>query len=160
MTEEAPGRWRRVVPSPLPKRIVQMEVIRLLVDAGVVTICVGGGGIPVVRDISGGIQGVEAVIDKDRAAGLLAADLAADAFLMLTDVDAVYLDWGTPHQRPVRAAQPAELAAFVFPPGSMGPKVEAACQFAGTPGRIAGIGRLEDARRILEGTAGTTVKLG
>lgn len=158
MTEEAPGRWRRVVPSPLPKRIVQMEVIRLLVDAGVVTICVGGGGIPSFGDISGGLQGVEAVIDKDRAAGLLAADLAADAFLMLTDVDAVYLDWGTPQQRPVRAAQPAELAAFAFPPGSMGPKVEAACQFAGTPGRIAGIGRLEDARAILEGKAGTIVK--
>jgi carbamate kinase len=160
MVEETSGRWRRVVPSPLPKRIVQIDVIRLLVDAGVVTICVGGGGIPVVRDASGGLQGVEAVIDKDRAAGLLAADLAADAFLMLTDVDAVYLDWGTPQQRPVRAAQPAELSAYPFSPGSMGPKVEAACQFSETPGRIAGIGRLEDARAILEGKAGTIVKSG
>jgi carbamate kinase len=160
MVEEAPGRWRRVVSSPLPKQIVQIEVIRMLVTAKVVTICAGGGGIPVVRDVSGVFHGVEAVIDKDRAAGLLAADLAADAFLMLTDVDAVYLDWGTPQQRPVRRARPDELSADQFPPGSMGQKVEAACQFAGTPGRIAGIGRLEDARRILEGTAGTTVKLG
>ncbi|MEQ1945309.1 carbamate kinase [Mesorhizobium sp. VNQ89] len=160
MVEEAPGRWRRVVSSPLPKRIVQIEVIRMLVTAKVVTICAGGGGIPVVRDASGDLHGVEAVIDKDRAAGLLAADLAADAFLMLTDVDAVYLDWGTPQQRPVRRARPDELSAHHFPPGSMGPKVEAACRFAETPGRIAGIGRLEDARKILEGNAGTTVKLG
>ncbi|CAD5291291.1 putative carbamate kinase [Bosea sp. 62] len=157
VAEEAPGRWRRVVSSPLPKRIVQIEVIRMLVTAKVVTICAGGGGIPVVRDAAGDLQGVEAVIDKDRAAGLLAADLAADAFLMLTDVDAVYLDWGTPQQRPVRRARPAEFAAHRFPPGSMGPKVEAACQFAATPGRIAGIGRLQDARAILEGNAGTTV---
>ncbi|HML41647.1 MAG TPA: carbamate kinase [Hyphomicrobium zavarzinii] len=160
MVEETPGRWRRVVPSPLPKRIVQIEVIRMLVTAKVVTICAGGGGIPVIRKPSGDLQGVEAVIDKDRAAGLLAADLAADAFLMLTDVDAVYLDWGTAQQRPVRRARPDELSAHQFPPGSMGPKVEAACQFAVTPGRIAGIGRLEDARKILEGKAGTTITLG
>lgn len=158
MVEEAPGRWRRVVASPLPRRIVQIEVIRMLVTAKVVTICAGGGGIPVVRDPSGTLRGVEAVIDKDRAAGLLAADLAADAFLMLTDVDAVYLDWGTPQQRPVRRAQPGELAVYQFPAGSMGPKVEAACQFAKTPGRAAGIGRLEDARAILEGNAGTLIK--
>ncbi|MCT4475500.1 amino acid kinase family protein, partial [Bosea spartocytisi] len=147
-----------VVASPLPRRIVQIEVIRMLVSAKVVTICAGGGGIPVVRDPSGTFQGVEAVIDKDRAAGLLAADLAADAFLMLTDVDAVYLEWGTPQQRPVRRTQPAELAAYQFPPGSMGPKVEAACQFANAPGRVAGIGRLDDARAILEGNAGTLIK--
>lgn len=160
MVEEAPGRWRRVVPSPLPRRIVQIEVIRMLVAARVVTICVGGGGIPVVRDATGGLQGVEAVIDKDRAAGLLAQELAADAFLMLTDVDAVYLGWGTPDRRPIRAATAAELSAHRFPPGSMGPKVEAACQFAGIAGRIAGIGRLEDARAILEGKAGTIVRPG
>lgn len=159
MVEEAPGRWRRVVPSPLPKHIVQIEVIRLLVGAGVVTICVGGGGIPVVRGADGGLLGVEAVIDKDRAAGLLAEDLAADAFLMLTDVDAVYLDWGKPEQRPIGKAAPAELSALGFPPGSMGPKVEAACIFASRPGRIAGIGRLEDARAILEGRAGTLVTI-
>ncbi len=159
MVEEAPGRWRRVVPSPLPKRIVQIEVIRMLVDAGVVTICVGGGGIPVVRIADGGLLGVEAVIDKDRAAGLLAEDLDAEAFLMLTDVDAVYLDWGTPEQRPIGKAAPAELSALGFPPGSMGPKVEAACIFASHPGRIAGIGRLEDARAILEGRAGTLVTI-
>lgn len=160
MVEEAPGRWRRVVPSPLPERIVQIEVIRVLVGAGVVTICVGGGGIPVVRGADGGLQGVEAVIDKDRAAGLLAEDIAADAFLMLTDIDAVYLGWGTAEQRPLRRTTPAELAAHRFPPGSMGPKVEAASQFAGAPGRVAGIGRLEDARAILLGTAGTIVTAG
>ena len=128
-------------------------------DAGVVTICVGGGGIPVVRDAADGLRGIEAVIDKDRAAGLLAEDLDADAFLMLTDVDAVYLDWGTPVQKPIRSAAPAELAAVSFPPGSMGPKVEAASVFASRQGRRAGIGRLEDARAVLEGKAGTTIKL-
>ena len=148
------------MPSPAPKRIVQIDVIRMLVAAEVVTICVGGGGIPVVRDATDGLQGVEAVIDKDRATGLLAEELAADAFLMLTDVDAVYLDWGTPLQRPIRAATPAQLSAHRFPPGSMGPKVEAASQFASTAGRSAGIGRLEDARAILEGKAGTIVKTG
>ncbi len=160
MVEEAPGRSRRVVPSPLPKRIVQIDVIRLLVDAGVVTICVGGGGIPVVRDVGKALQGVEAVIDKDRAAGLLAEELDADSFLMLTDVDAVYLNWGTPDQRPIGKATPAELAARRFPPGSMGPKVEAACIFASRQGRIAGIGRLEDARAILVGRAGTIITTG
>ncbi len=160
MTEEAPGHWRRVVPSPLPKRIVQIDVIRLLVDAGVVTICVGGGGIPVVRDVSGSLQGVEAVIDKDRATGLLAADLDADAFLMLTDVGAVYLDWGTRDQKPIRTTTPSELGTYRFPPGSMGPKVEAASIFASRQGRTAGIGRLEDARAILEGRAGTIITTG
>lgn len=143
---------------PLPQRIVQIGVIRMLVSVKVVAICAGGGGIPVVHDPSGDFQAVEAVVDKDSAAGLLAPDLAADAFLMLTDVDAVYLDWGTHQQCPVRRAQPVELAADQFPPGSMGPKVEAACQFAETPARTAGIGRLEDARAILEGNAGTLIK--
>jgi len=157
MVEESGGKWRRVVPSPLPKRITQIGTIRLLVDFGVTVICAGGGGIPVVRNDDGDLEGVEAVIDKDRAAGLLAEELAADAFLMLTDVDAVHEGWGTPGQRPIRKADPATLSAMSFAAGSMGPKVEAACAFASLEGRIAGIGRLEDARAILEGRAGTLV---
>lgn len=157
LVEETDGRWRRVVPSPLPKRITQIETIRLLVDLGVTVICAGGGGIPVIRDRAGDLVGVEAVIDKDRAAGLLAAQLGADAFLMLTDVDAVYEDWGTPGQRPIRHVRPDRIDAAAFPAGSMGPKVEAACLFAARPGRMAGIGRLEDAAAILEGRAGTLI---
>lgn len=157
MVEEAPGKWRRVVPSPLPQRFTQLGAIGTLVDDGVIVICAGGGGIPVVRDEAGVLVGVEAVIDKDRAAELLAVGLSADALLMLTDVDAVYLGWGTPNQQPVRTASPEELLAHRFRAGSMGPKVEAACRFAATAGRMAGIGRLEDARAILEGSAGTLV---
>src|SRR5690606_32681879 len=95
LIEESEGRWRRVVPSPLPRRIVQLETLRLLVESGVVVICAGGGGIPVIRDDAGDLVGLEAVIDKDRASGLLATELRADALLMLTDVDAVYEGWGT-----------------------------------------------------------------
>ncbi|EXL01468.1 carbamate kinase [Aquamicrobium defluvii] len=157
LVEETDGRWRRVVPSPLPKRITQIETIRLLVDCGVTVICAGGGGIPVIRDRAGDLVGVEAVIDKDRAAGLLAEQLGADAFLMLTDVEAVYEDWGTPGQRPIRHVRPDRIDAAAFPAGSMGPKVEAACLFAARPGRMAGIGRLEDAAAILEGRAGTLI---
>lgn len=158
MVEEGQGRWRRVVPSPLPKRIAQIEAIRLLVNSGVVVICAGGGGIPVIRNDDGDLEGVEAVIDKDRAAGLLAEELGADAFLMLTDVDAVYADWGTPGQRPIAHVSPDVLDPSVFPAGSMGPKVEAACAFASVEGRVAGIGRLEDAGAILRGQAGTLVR--
>jgi carbamate kinase len=160
MVEEAKGRWRRVVPSPLPKRILQIDVVRLLVEKNVVTICVGGGGVPVARAADGRLEGVEAVIDKDRASGLLAEELDADALLMLTDVDAVYLGWGTAGQTPIRSATAADLFGHSFPPGSMGPKVDAASAFASRPGRIAGIGRLEDARAILEGRAGTLVNHG
>ena len=159
MVEEAEGKWRRVVPSPLPRRIVQIEALRLLVDFGVTVICAGGGGIPVIRNDDGDLEGVEAVIDKDHAAGLLAGELGADAFLMLTDVDAVYDGWGTPRRKPIRRADPATLRARSFAAGSMGPKVEAACAFASLGGRMAGIGRLEDARAILEGRAGTVVAM-
>ncbi len=158
MVEEAEGRWRRVVPSPLPRRITQIETIRLLVEAGVTVICAGGGGIPVLREADGTLRGLEAVIDKDRAAGLLARALGADAFLMLTDVDAVYEGWGTVDKRPIGKVTPAELNSDVFAAGSMRPKVEAACDFANAGG-IAGIGRLKDARGILAGRQGTLVKL-
>lgn len=157
LVEEKPGSWRRVVPSPAPKRITQIETIRILVERGVIVVCAGGGGIPVVRNEAGDLEGVEAVIDKDHAAGLLARELEAEAFLMLTDVEAVYLDWGKPAQRPIRRVSPQELADMNFAAGSMGPKVEAAREFASTPGRTAGIGRLEDARAILEGQSGTLV---
>ncbi|HEX7075228.1 MAG TPA: carbamate kinase [Hyphomicrobiaceae bacterium] len=157
MCEESEGNWRRVVPSPEPRRIVEISVIRLLVEAGVTVICAGGGGIPVIRNRNGELEGVEAVIDKDHAAGLLAREIDADAFLMLTDVEAVYADWQTPAPRPIRATTPEELSGMAFAEGSMGPKVEAACVFAATRGRMAGIGRLQDARAILEGRAGTLV---
>jgi carbamate kinase len=156
--------WRRVVPSPRPVRIFEIEVVRLLVDQGIVVICAGGGGIPTMylpgtaepgRDRT--LVGVEAVIDKDRAGALLAMSLGADAYLMLTDVDAVLLDWGTPDAQAIAAAHPDALGALPFATGSMGPKVEAACAFAAEPGRIAGIGALADAAAILRGAAGTLV---
>lgn len=158
MVEESPGKWRRVVPSPLPKRIPQIGALRLLVEGGVTVICAGGGGIPVVRAEDGRLEGIEAVIDKDRAAALLAEELEADAFLMLTDVDAVYRDWGKPSAAAIRKAAPGDLDPADFPPGSMAPKVEAANGFAAKPGRIAGIGRLEDAVAILKGLAGTVIE--
>lgn len=157
LVEESSGRWRRVVASPLPQRIVQIETLRLLVNSGVVVICAGGGGIPVIRDEDGNLVGVEAVIDKDRAAALLARQLGADALLMLTDVEAVYEGWGTSERRPIRRARAAEIDPDAFPAGSMGPKVEAARTFASAPGRVAAIGRLEDARAIVEGRAGTLI---
>jgi carbamate kinase len=157
MLEETKGKWRRVVPSPLPQRITPIGTIRLLVDAGVVVICAGGGGIPVVRDRDGNLVGVEAVIDKDRAAGLLAEQLGADALLMLTDVEAVYEGWGTSRQRAIRRIRPLEIDPSAFPAGSMGPKVEAARWFASNGARIAGIGRLEDAKAIIDGHAGTLI---
>jgi len=159
MIEEAAGVWRRVVPSPLPQRITQIDTIRLLVDAGIVVVCAGGGGIPTIRSPSGAMEGVEAVIDKDRAAALLAVGVAADALLMLTDVEAVFADWGTPAQAPIRRASPEDFAAMAFAAGSMAPKVEAACEFVRSGG-VAGIGRLQDARAILEGRQGTLVRQG
>jgi carbamate kinase len=152
------GGWRRVVASPQPQRILEMAAIRSLVVADTLVICVGGGGIPVALDRHGAIHGVEAVIDKDRAAALLATELDADALLLLTDVDAVYRAWNTPHAEPIRHSTPEDLAARVFAPGSMAPKVEAVCRFVREGGRMAGIGRLEDAAAILAGEAGTLVQ--
>ena len=140
-------------------RILEIEVIRLLVEQGVVVICAGGGGIPVARRADGAFVGVEAVIDKDLASGLLAAELNADAFLMLTDVTAVFTDWGTPAQRALGDVTPQALAAMNFAAGSMGPKVQAACNFALRTGGMAGIGALDDAAEILAHRAGTRVLL-
>jgi carbamate kinase len=150
-------KWRRVVPSPQPRAIVAQGVIELLVREGVLVVCAGGGGIPVVRAEDGTYEGIEAVIDKDFAGALLAQSLHADAFLMLTDVDAVYADWATPNAWPIRRASPADLTAHWFPSGSMGPKVEAACRFATNTGGFAAIGSLADAGRMLRGEAGTIV---
>ncbi|MDP3834594.1 MAG: carbamate kinase [Hydrogenophaga sp.] len=149
--------WRRVVASPRPVRILEIEVIRLLVAQGVTVICTGGGGIPVARRADGAYIGVEAVIDKDHASGLLAAELQADAFLMLTDVPAVFTGWGTPAQRALGDVTPQALAALDFAAGSMGPKVQAACDFVNRSGGMAGIGALDDASAILARRAGTRV---
>ena len=151
--------FRRVVASPLPLAIVELEVIRLLVDNGVVVICAGGGGIPVVSDGSGRLQGVEAVIDKDLSSGLLSRELAADMFIMLTDVPNVCEHFGAAGQRPIAAASPAALETLEFAPGSMGPKVTAACQFVRATGKPAAIGRLTDLGAILRGEAGTRVSM-
>jgi len=151
--------FRRMVPSPQPLRIRELRTIELLVAAGVLVICGGGGGIPVVVGDDGGLRGAEAVIDKDLTAALLAASLHADALLLLTDVDAVYADWPE-RTRPLRETTPAELRALAPAPGSMGPKAEAACRFVEETGRTACIGALEDARRVLEGSAGTRVVSG
>jgi carbamate kinase len=150
-------KWRRVVPSPQPREILEIGVIDLLVREGVVVVCAGGGGIPVLRGADGGHVGVEAVIDKDFAGALLAILLHADAFLMLTDVDAAYEAWGTPDARPIRTVTPEELARQEFAVGSMGPKVEAACRFVRENGGFAAIGALADAPGMLRREAGTIV---
>jgi carbamate kinase len=149
-------KFRRVVPSPLPKYIFEIKVIELLVKNGVIVICAGGGGIPTVYRPGRILEGVEAVIDKDRVGALLAKELGADAYLMLTDVKAVYTNWGKPDARAIRRTSPDAIEALKFAAGSMGPKVEAACDFVRTTGGIAGIGSLEEALPMLQGTAGTT----
>jgi carbamate kinase len=149
--------WRRVVPSPEPLELVELPLIRVLLAAGALVVCAGGGGIPVVADASGALRGVEAVVDKDLTAALLARAVDADALLLLTDVDAVIDGFGTPDARPIRHATPQQLRARSFPAGSMGPKVEAACRFVEATGRMAAIGRLDAAQALLDRSAGTIV---
>ncbi|MES9935713.1 MAG: carbamate kinase [Sedimenticola sp.] len=156
VTRDGEG-FRRVVPSPEPLAILEMQAIRLLLDSGAVVVCAGGGGIPVVETGDGLMVGVEAVIDKDLASALLAIELNADQLLLLTDVDAVYLGWGSADAEPVGEATVSELRGHLFAPGSMGPKVEAACRFVERSGGRAFIGRLEDAKDIVEGSVGTRV---
>jgi carbamate kinase len=153
-------KWRRVVPSPMPQRIFEMRPIRWLLDHGTVVICAGGGGIPTMYEPGTGrrLMGVEAVIDKDFCSELLARELDADLFVMLTDADAVYSDWGRPTQRAIRTTSPDALAGTQFSAGSMGPKVEAACRFAAATGKRAAIGALADLPDIIAGKAGTTVQ--
>jgi carbamate kinase len=149
--------FRRVVPSPEPLDLVELQAIRTLSDAGAVVVCAGGGGIPVVRAADGTLAGVEAVVDKDLAAALLGERLGADVLLILTDVQAVERDWATERARPIRHATPRELRGLDFAAGSMAPKIEAACRFVENTGGTAAIGALERAPAVLAGTAGTLV---
>ena len=149
--------WRRVVPSPEPLQVVESEMVMRLTGPETIVVCAGGGGIPVVRDRSGALHGVEAVVDKDFTASLLGRVLAADALVILTDVDAVQDGYGTPQARPIRRATPQEMRARSFPAGSMKPKVEAACRFVESTGGMAAIGRLDDAEALVEGKAGTII---
>lgn len=148
--------FRRVVPSPHPTGIIEHEAITQLIERDHLVICTGGGGIPVKKE-NGKLIGVEAVIDKDMSAAFLAKQLNADALLILTDADAVYLDWGKPDQRALRNTSPKELSNYKFDEGSMGPKIEASCEFIRQGGKLVGIGSLHDGLKILEGSAGTNI---
>jgi carbamate kinase len=148
---------RRVVASPQPVEIVEMSIIKHLLTAGVVTVCAGGGGVPVHRTKGGALEGIEAVIDKDLTAALLAEQIAAERLVILTDVDAVYLDWGTPAQRVIRESHVGEIELQRFSAGSMGPKVEAACRFVNATGRRAAIGSLGDTEAVVTGRSGTNI---
>jgi len=151
--------WRRVVPSPVPLALVEAPSIRTLVEAGTIVIAGGGGGIPVRRDPSGALIGVEAVVDKDLAAVVLAESVDADALLLLTDVTAAHLGWGGPRRLPIRRLTLRGAEAGVrdgtFAQGSMAPKVTAAAEFVRRTGRLAAIGALDDAVAVFEGRAGT-----
>jgi carbamate kinase len=152
-------KWRRVVPSPQPKRIFEIRPIRWLLDQGTIVICAGGGGIPTMYapDADRKLVGVEAVIDKDLCSELLARELDADLFVMATDADAVFVGWGTPEARAIHTASPEALSEHKFPAGSMGPKVDAACRFARATGHRAAIGALADIEAIVRGDKGTII---
>ena len=150
--------WRRVVPSPEPRRIVQLAAIARLIDGGFLVVCAGGGGVPVVRGPDGTDAGVEAVIDKDLASALLASELQADVLVLATDVDGVYEHFGEPQQRLLRAVTPARLRAGSYAAGSMGPKVEAACRFVERGGGRAAIGALDAIAELVGGRGGTQVR--
>nr|WP_318383197.1 carbamate kinase [uncultured Enterobacter sp.] len=155
---KADGAWfRRVVPSPQPQRIVESDAINALIQRDHLVICNGGGGVPVVEKADG-YHGIEAVIDKDLSAALLARQIEADALLILTDADAVYVDWGKPGQRPLAQVTPALLDEMTFDAGSMGPKVAACSRFVAQCNAIAGIGSLEDGPAILAGEKGTLIR--
>jgi len=152
--------WRRVVGSPKPQRVVETRMIRLLLRSGAVVVCAGGGGVPVVRNERGKLRGLEAVIDKDLTAAVLAEALEADVLLVLTDVPNVVRHYGTPEAEPISRITPGALRRVTFPAGSMGPKVDAVCRFVELTGDMAAIGRLEDAEAIMAGEAGTIVTPG
>jgi carbamate kinase len=155
------AKWRRVVPSPLPRRIFEIRPIKWLLEKNTVVICAGGGGIPTMYEPSKErwLTGIEAVIDKDLASELLARELEADLFVIATDVKGVYLDFGKPEQRMLGWVTPTELRSYPFPAGSMGPKVAAAIQFVERTGKRAAIGSLEDIGEIVAGKAGTNVAI-
>jgi len=153
------GRFlRRVVPSPEPKRILEIGPIRSLLEHDTVVICAGGGGVPAARSGAGCVlERVEAVIDTDLVSELLAREVDADLLVMTTDVDAVYADWGLRTQRRLRQVTPEALRVMDFPSGSMGPKVEAAARFVEATGRRAAIGSLDEIVKIVDGASGTLV---
>lgn len=148
--------YRRVIASPRPLRIVEFPIIKNLVDTGTLVISCGGGGVPVIKSEKG-LQGVEAVIDKDFAGSILATELCADLLLIATDVDGVYENWGTPQQRLIKSITPQILQQMGFAAGSMGPKIEAACQFVLKTGCPAAIGPLDRIEEVAEGNAGTWI---
>ena len=152
-------KWRRVVPSPLPKRIFEIRPIKWLLERGTIVICAGGGGIPTMYKSGADrkLIGVEAVIDKDLCSELLARELDADLFIMATDAQAVFVGYGTPEAKAVYRANPEALSRFSFPAGSMGPKVAAACHFARASGCTAAIGALADIPAIVQGRKGTLI---
>ena len=150
-------KWRRVVPSPIPRRIFQLRPIKWLLEKGTIVICTGGGGIPTMYNDDGKLYGVEVVIDKDYAGALLAKELDADLYIMATDSDAVYTDWGTSHARALRDITYRDVEHMQFATGSMGPKVISACWFAEKTGKKAAIGSLTDLGLIVDGTKGTIV---
>ena len=157
IAEDGPS-WRRVMASPEPLGLVELPTIRDLLADGALVVCAGGGGIPVRRDTDGELHGVEAVVDKDLTASLLAEQLGADVLLLLTDVAQVELDFGTDDARPIGQSSPEFLREQHFPKGSMGPKVDAACRFVEATGRRAVIGRLADAGDLVAGTTGTVIE--
>ncbi len=164
IVEDSGRGWRRVVPSPIPREIVELRAIKALLEGGFVVIGVGGGGIPVVRDGNGDLHGVEAVIDKDYASSLLASDIDADLFLISTAVDKVYLNYGQPDQVPLDHMTVDEAKRYLeeghFPPGSMGPKIEAVIQFLEGGGKEALITSPENLARALREETGTRITIG
>ena len=151
--------WRRVVPSPEPHRIFELRPIHWLLEKGTVVICAGGGGIPTSYVKKGKLEGVEVVIDKDRASSLLAFELDADLLIMATDTDGVYTDWGGDSQEIISKTTPEEIGQYTFDKGSMGPKVEAACTFVERSGQRAVIGSLNDLKKMVDNLAGTQFTL-
>jgi carbamate kinase len=150
-------RWRRVVASPQPQRIIEQASVTGLLDTGAVVICGGGGGAPVTVDNDGQLSGVEAVVDKDYVAAMIAIAVGANRLLVLTDISAVMTDFGTPNAAPLDHVDLSELAGLSFPAGSMGPKIEGCRRFVAATGGSASIGSLTDAAALLAGTAGTTI---
>jgi carbamate kinase len=161
LEDQRRGGWRRVVASPDPKEIVEAEAIQALVDRGVIVVAAGGGGVPVRQAADGSLEGVAAVVDKDLASSLLASDLGADGFLILTDVESVIEGYGTERERPLATLTVsdarARLEAGDFPAGSMGPKLEALTRFASTTGKLAAVTSIERAEHALQGSAGTRI---
>ena len=159
--EDAGRGFRRVVPSPIPREIIELDVIRSLVENGTIVIAAGGGGIPVIRNEQGDLEGIEAVIDKDMGSSLLGRNLGADTFIISTSIDAVYLNFGKENQRPIRRATLPEIKQYLqeghFKPGSMGPKMEAIIQFLEGGGKKAVITSPENLLKAIKGETGTTI---